>query len=190
MMRALALCLIAAPPAPALADAWCEDIWIARNAFFARAGHCFGSVLGREVFGNAGCTGSLPTLAAEDAEAVAHLQRLEQDMGCAVPTDRPPSARLRERAARLARLRDIPVPDEYGWACHGYRGPGMVLRSGASDTAPEIGRAGPGTVIGSDHQWRGKWLYVTVKTEPGGPILADGWTRDTVRPGACEHEAG
>lgn len=189
-MRAFAFVLMASIPAPALADAWCEDIWIARNALFHRAGHCFGSPLGKGLFGNAGCTGSLPALAPADAEAVAHLRRMEQDFGCALPVDRPPSARMREQAASLARLRDIPVPDEYAWACHGYRGPGMVLRSGASDDAPAIGQAGAGALIGSDHQWRGDWLFVRVRAEPGGPILAEGWTRDTVRPGDCEQEAG
>lgn len=193
-MRMPALILTAVIPVPALADAWCEDIWIARNAIFDRAGHCFGSRLGTDLFDNTGCSGSTPPLAPDDAEAVAHLRRLEQDMGCAVPTDRPPSARMREQAARVARLRDVPVPDEYGWACHGYRGPGMVLRSGASDAAPEIGRAigqaEGGPVIGSDHQWRGDWLFVTVRPEPGGPILAYGWTRDRVGPGDCAQEAG
>ncbi|HMO09183.1 MAG TPA: DUF4453 domain-containing protein [Paracoccaceae bacterium] len=189
-MRPALLTLMLCLPAPAAADAWCEHLWITRNAFFHRAGHCFGSVLGQELFGNAGCKGNAPALAPDDAEAVAHLRWMEGEHGCRVATNRAPSSRMRAEAARIAALRDIPVADIHGWACHGYRGPGIALRSGASDDAPVTGQVTAGQTMGSEHQFRGDWMFATVSSGPGTPRLAEGWTRQRVQPGECEQEAG
>lgn len=190
LMTTLFPALLLALPGPAAANSFCEDLWIARNTLFHRAGHCFASPLGEALFGNAGCNASGSALSAEDTEAVNQIRWMEGQFACRVDTGRAADERMRAEAARLARLRDIPALDEFGWACHGYRGPGITLRSGASDKAPVTGQVTAGQTMGSEHLLRGDWMFVTVSHGPGTARLAEGWTRQRVQPGECEQEAG
>lgn len=190
MHRAMPLlCLLMVLPMPARADPWCETLWLTRNAIFHRAGQCFASPLGQALFDNSRCIGTAQ-LAAADAAAVADLRRMESERGCRVATDRAPSARMRAEAARLARLRDIPVPDDFGWACLGYLGAGLTLHSGASFDSPVTGQAMAGTMIYSEHLLRNGWAFLVVTAVPGGPALAEGWTQDRIARGQCREEAG
>lgn len=190
MRTALLIVMALAPAAPASASAFCESAWVARNAMFHRAGHCFSGRLGQELFGNAGCAGTNPALSAADAAAVARTREIEAMAGCRIVTPRSPSAAMRAEAARLARLRDIPAPEEGGWACLGYRGPGLALRSGASADSPMTGTVGSGAFVWSEHQGRGDWTFFTASDGPNRPILVEGWTREGIRPGECDQEAG
>ena len=53
-------------PVQAWALEICDDLWLTRNLIFDRAGYCFGSVLGKSVFDNEGCTPGVPELAEAD----------------------------------------------------------------------------------------------------------------------------
>ncbi|QYK39880.1 MAG: DUF4453 domain-containing protein [Paracoccaceae bacterium] len=189
-MRRAILTVLLALPVPAGADTFCEDLWIARNTIFHRAGYCFGSALGQGLFGNAGCIGTSPQLASADAEAVDQIRLMENDAGCRVATTSAPTARMRTEAARLSRLRDIPAADHNGWACLGYTGPGLTLRSGASADSPVTGQATAGQFLFSEYLLRDGWKFVVATTGHGRPTVAEGWTRDTTAPGECLEEAG
>lgn len=194
MRTALVIAAIVLPtlalPTPARAEAFCEDLWIARNTMFHRAGFCFSSVLGRALFDTTRCTGTTPRLSPADAQMADHARWMEAELGCKVDTARPASARMRNQAARLARLRDIPVADEFGWACHGYRGPAFDLHGGAGAETPVIGQALPETTLFSEHLLRNGWAFVVARDPATGATLAEGWTPRRTASEECRFEAG
>lgn len=189
-MRRLILSVFLVLPAPALADTFCEDLWIARNTIFHTAGFCFGSTLGKALFDTSRCTGTSPALPPDQADMVDHARMIEADLGCAVDTTRAPDARMRAEAARLLRFRDVPVPDVYGWACHHYRGAAFALLSGAADDAPATGSAPTGATLTTGHRHIGDWVFVTARDPATGALLVEGWTRHKTRSADCLHEAG
>ena len=187
---AAACTLVAALPAAAQPIDWCEERWVARNTIFHRAGFCFSSALGQQLFGNAGCTGTNPVLTPADREAVDAIRAQEQAAGCRVNTSRGPNASMRRMAAEMAMLVDVPAPDEFGWGCLGYRGPAMPLRAGASPAAPVIGMVEPGQFVYSQHLGRNGWTYFVASRTPGGPMVAHGWSPRGIQQGGCDQEAG
>lgn len=70
------------------ARASCESIWIERNRIFDRAGHCFSSTLGKEVFNNSNCRTRNPRLNQSDQAWVDEIKRGERRFGCNVNTSR------------------------------------------------------------------------------------------------------
>lgn len=187
---ALAALLFWAPAeAPAASD--CDTLWVTRNLFFHRAGHCFASTLGQQLFGNAGCTTTQAQLAPADSAAVARMRALEGHLGCHVNTAAAPSAAQRAVLARLSRLIDIPEPDEFGSACWGWHGPGATLHAGASASSPVIGHIATGQSLLYSHWPRNGWEFVQVSNGPGTPVIAEGWTQGLpIGPQICEMMAG
>lgn len=189
LLAAFAVAALAAA-SPAAASAYCEDLWVSRNTIFHRAGFCFSSALGQQLFGNAGCRGTDPQLSAADRATADAIRAREQEAGCRVNTSRGPSPAMRQMQTAYAMLTDIPAPDEFGWGCLGYRGAPLTLRAGASEAAPPIGTASRGNYIYSQHLRRGNWTYYVVLDRGGGRQVAHGWTRQGIPPGSCEQEAG
>jgi hypothetical protein len=185
----LALALGGAVPACAVTD--CDELWVTRNYLVHRAGHCFSSALGQQLFGNAGCHTTSAVLAPIDAAAVARMRELESSFGCRVNTAAAPNAAQRAVLARLSRLIDIPEPDEFGLACWGWMGPGATLHAGTSAASPVIGRVVTGQSVLFDHWSRNGWNYVTISNGPGTPVVAEGWTNSLpVSPQLCTQMAG
>lgn len=97
---------------------------------------------------------------------------------------------MQAEAARLSRLRDLPVPDDFGWGCPGYSGPPLTLRSGASDASPVIGQAMPGLFLYSEYLRRDGWTFIVARRGSGGMTVTEGWTRDAIRSSDCIEDAG
>ncbi|MFN3938790.1 MAG: DUF4453 domain-containing protein [Gemmobacter sp.] len=189
-MRSIALAMLLALPLPAAATPFCDQLWITRNMMFHRAGHCFSSTLGQQLFGNAGCTGTNPALPAADREAVARMRELELQTGCRIDTGRGPSAGQRQIHAKLARLIDLPEPDEFGYACWGYHGAGFTLHAGTSVASPLIGVAQTRQSLFYGYHRKNGWHYIEVSNGPGTPVVAEGWAPVIPAPGMCDLEAG
>lgn len=78
MLRFAAPLFAVLTPLPAVADA-CDEMWFIRNLHFDRAGYCFGSTLGQNIFDNAGCTGKDVQLSSEAQKSIAFIKEME---GC------------------------------------------------------------------------------------------------------------
>ncbi|HHK73550.1 MAG TPA: YARHG domain-containing protein [Rhizobiales bacterium] len=59
----------------------CNDLWYARNAIYARNGHCFKTRRGRAAFGR-GCFAPYGRLGRADQREVNRIQALERRQGC------------------------------------------------------------------------------------------------------------
>lgn len=68
---------------PASGDEFCEGLWRARNAVFARNGYCFESPKAQAVFGK-GCFAPYGKLTPADEAIVATIKSLERDGNCLV----------------------------------------------------------------------------------------------------------
>ncbi len=66
---------------PARADEFCDGLWRARNAVFARNGHCFESPKAQAVFGKA-CFPPYGKLSPADEAIVARKKTLEREGNC------------------------------------------------------------------------------------------------------------
>ena len=177
-------------PAAAAASPFCDLLWVTRNAVFDRAGHCFASPLGRALFDNADCTAARPALAPAEAAAVARMKALEDRAGCRVYTRRLPTPGQRAIRARLARLADLPEPDEVGCACIGYRGTPVDLHAGASQASAVAGRAQPGQSPVFNYRPRDGWHYLIATGGPDGGTYREGWGRIDISEDLCRQQAG
>jgi hypothetical protein len=170
------LTLILAPlAAAAQVNPFCEEAWVTRNILFDRAGHCFSSTSGQQLFDNANCVAANPAMSVPDTEAVAYIRSLETETGCAIDTSRAPSANMRAIHARLAALVTVPVPDGLGSGCIGYGGGPVALYRGATTTAGPIGTVTAGQTVVFEHIPVLGWDYVTVRAVSGGAVVAHGW---------------
>lgn len=176
--------------APAAALDFCEDAWLTRNLIIDRYGYCFNSALGQALFDNSDCSTSQPNLSAQDAELVGLIRGGEEQVGCSINTGAGPSAAMRETHAFYNGLQDIPAADHLGWACWGYRGAPIPVRSGASDAAPVIGTLQPGQGMVSEYWPRGPFIFATIVTGPSGSTLAQGWMRAQISDADCDQVAG
>ncbi|MBM2577836.1 DUF4453 domain-containing protein [Jannaschia sp. Os4] len=164
--------ILAALAAPAAASDLCDDLWLARNATFAKHGHCFASPLARATFG-AACPGAA-TLPPRDAATVAMARAEERRWGCAVDTSVVRPLRVDALPLRL-RLEDQPIADGLESACIGWRGPAFPLRAGARPGADIVARAERGAVIGVAHASAVPgWSYYVVDLPDGREV--QGWT--------------
>lgn len=148
-MRFLTVVFLALTPVTALADALCDELWLTRNTVFDRAGYCFGSDLGKAVFGNSDCSTSSPKLSADDALTVAQVREVEEDFSCAVDTSRQ-SLDVDHVNLRRA-LNDLPVKTGYESMCIDYQGPALLLTVGRHPDAAFFGEIMPGDNIMFGH---------------------------------------
>jgi hypothetical protein len=175
---------------PAAALDYCEDAWLTRNLIIDRYGYCFNSGLGQALFDNSDCSTSQPALSAQDTELVTRIREGEAQVGCSINTGAGPSPAMREAHAFYNSLQDIPAADHLGWACWGYHGAPMPIRSGASDTAPVIGTLQPGQGMVSEYWPRGAFIFATIVTGPSGAVLGQGWMRAGITDADCDQVAG
>ena len=167
-MRALALALLAFPAA---ADDWCDDLWFARNAIMAEAGHCFASPLGRLHFG-ADCEGGGVSLSPRQARALETIRGEEAFHGCATDTSFARALSIPHMGLRM-RMQDQPARS-FESACIGWRGPAFPLRLNARADAQVVVEVPPGSNVGSHHvSGYPGWHFYTV-TLPTG-LEAAGW---------------
>ncbi len=178
------LCLVAGPAA---ADGYCDDLWFARNLVYANAGYCFGSPLGKAMFGNEGCTGKDVALSAQDQALVAEIQKLETMAECQVDTART-GMEIRDLAWRM-RMLDLPVPSYGASACFGWRGEARALFAARDETAAITGELLPGdTLMFAFEAEADQWDYVEVMRDEA--LVAAGWMRVQLGEDVCTELAG
>ena len=184
---ALILSLLAAP---AGAEVWdygqqaCNQLWFMRNLIMDRAGYCFGSALGQALYDNAGCTGTDVRPGPAASRQVQKIQKLEQQIGCKVNTGQ---SRLDlPLMAQIRRLRDMPLPDNGGWACLGWKAAAVPLYDGYGAGAKAIGQIAPGDRV--DFGFLPEGNRVAVVVSRGGKTLL-GW-KDVGVEASCTEEAG
>ena len=88
-------------PAPAAANT-CMTLWLERNAIFKSAGYCFGSKLGKGVFGNSGCHTKQPKISKSRQARVANIKKREKRLGCAAQKKNWSVQAVRRYAANLS----------------------------------------------------------------------------------------
>jgi len=191
MIRWILLFVSLAPGA--WANAYCAELWFTRNLIFDRAGYCFGSTLGQALFDNADCIGKNVTLDPVSQRKVAKIREIETWEECRVNTNGT-SLVFEDMEAKRALL-DLPVPDNLGSGCLGWRGTAIPLRTGHRAEAPVSGWLQTGDYILFDHYDEGDWLFITTyaPTAVGGwgPAKAMGWmTGVTMDNDACDNWAG
>lgn len=169
---------IAASPAVAQDDAFCQQVWLSRNTVMDRAGQCFSTPLGQAVFDNSDCVDGDIRLNPLDVEIVRLAQEVEQWAGCAVDTD---AARLMVDVlpfhARLMELFTVPVRSDGEFGCHGYTGPPVPLHTGISTNTTVLGMLEPGQTVTSAHSpLRGGWQYLEISNAAGLPVT-HGWAQ-------------
>lgn len=172
---------------PALADDTCHDLWFTRNLVMDRAGYCFGSVLGKAVFDNAGCSGKSVSLDRRTQALVSRVRGLEKDLACKVDTAQP--VLVLDDIDIRRRLSDLPVRDEFESACIGWRLDPLPLRSGHSAGAGIVGEIRRGDSVGFRHYAVDGWNYVTV-TDRNWRLKSAGWTDAAFGIDDCEQFAG
>lgn len=172
-------------PSPALALEYCEELWFTRNLEFHRAGHCFGSALGKAVFGTEGCTGSAELSAAALAR-VGRVREEEAKEGCKIDTSATslPIPLIEVRKA----LADPPFPSLFESGCIGWKPEGLALRSGRSAETPESGRIETGDVLLFQFEDAGDWSFVEVLR--GSEVVSLGWAQIEWTEDSCENFAG
>jgi hypothetical protein len=180
---------VASCPQVSLADAIesCDDLWFTRNAILHSAGYCFGSKLGRAIFGNKGCIGTQASLDAKAKRDVDEIRKWEKTHDCNVDTNSTqldiPDLSIRRR------LTDFPIPDGFAGGCT-WKGPKIGLYAGRSRSSAVIGRISSGDQLGYRHLPVGKWIYVTV-WDPGSNGIKDGgWLEASLDESDCRDFAG
>lgn len=187
----LALFLSMAPlAAQSQQFSFCETAWVTRNMIFDRAGHCFGSALGQNLFNNADCTVSGPTLSPELAEFVAWAREEETRVGCNLPTGQGAWPSIRAAFDFYNQFWTVPLPLDGGSACWGYHGAAVPVRLGASHDAPQIGSLSPGQSYVSVHFGAHNWDFITVMTGPSGQDIVTGWAQPEFALDVCDQVAG
>lgn len=162
---ALAVVLALAGPAPA--DVWdspeptCNQLWFTRNLIMHRAGYCFGSPLGKAMFGNAHCSGTEVRLSAGQSRQVAKMRAMEQATGCKVNT----AARhidVPVNIPAISRLRDLPLPSGGESGCRWAGGP-VPVYDGHTPGSKPIGEIHAGDVLGFSSMPEGNWTAAGIR---------------------------
>lgn len=190
-MRVLVLLTLGCTPAHA-ANIFCETAWFARNLFYAKAGHCFDTPLGRAVFGER-CEGAA-TLGPDAQRRIEEIRAYEvSGRGCTVNSENETFERLDALALRR-RLDVHPLRSGEESSCGDWRGEPLVLRAAPSSTARIVGTVEPGENIGYSHQWEGSWEMVEVyapRPDARSELVALGWLDGgTVDNALCGFMAG
>lgn len=164
-MRHLPMTLILCAAAlPAAAQDVCEDLWFTRNLIFDRAGYCFSSNLGRAIFDNAGCIGNDVEPDPAEQWIVDAILAREALLDCDVDTTAR-SLDFPDIEVRRAMI-DLPIRDEFGSGCIGWRGAPIALHTARDAGAPVIGWIGPGEDIYFGFDQIDGWDFVINSTDP------------------------
>lgn len=175
-------------PVSLQAETFCDDLWFTRNLVFDRAGYCFGSPLGQAVFGTDNCsTGSL-RLTPADKQLVDRVKAKEAEFQCQTDTKRR-RVEIEMLSLRKA-LQDLPVLTGYESACIGWVGEEIALRSGHSDTAPQIGRVARGDTLLTSHELGPDAAWEFLQVQRDNQTISMGWAKLTSDQWNCEQYAG
>ncbi|MEL7098669.1 MAG: YARHG domain-containing protein [Pseudomonadota bacterium] len=91
----------------------CMGLWLERNAYFANKGYCFGSALGKGVFGNSGCHTKSPQMSSSETRRINQIKSRERALGCAAQKSRWSAAEVRAYARRITEgSRPAPAPQQ------------------------------------------------------------------------------
>jgi hypothetical protein len=183
-MRRLLLLLLALLPAPAAAQAYCEELWFTRNLLFDRAGHCFSTALGQAVFDNADCRGKVVLQGAE-ADTMRRLLGLERAAGCRVDTRR---GWVEVAHIGLRRqMGDLPIPLRDSRGCT-WSGEVLPLRLARDAGAVVSAAARPGDRLTFSFEDAGGWRYAELRRE--GRVIGAGWTEAGPVTAGCSADGG
>lgn len=185
-MRLTLLAIFAATSAQS--EEICNDLWFARNGMFDSAGYCFGSLLGKSLYDNKGCTTSNPILSVSDRQKLSLIEQREAELGCKVDTSKTAFELTALHFRKL--LRDQPVRSDYESSCIGWKGQAVEVSTGPSSGKP-IGTIEAGDSVLYSHFEEDGWFYVTVWSPPGFQRLkVAGWLPDLDDVQVCEDYAG
>ncbi len=184
-MRAV-LIVLALLPAPAAALEICDDLWFTRNLMFHRAGYCFGSELGKTVFGNEGCEQGGVELGPEARKLVDRILLMEKEFECDIDTGQDFLAVpvIEERKGII----DPPLATETESACVGWKGERLVLRTERSEDGLVSGAARPGDTLLFQFEDVDGWSFVEV--QQNGIPAGLGWAQVEIGEDSCEMVAG
>jgi len=164
----------------------CDDLWFTRNLVFDRAGYCFGSELGKAVFGNEGCVKGPLELDDASVKLVARLRGLEKDWNCKVDTSQSFLAvhAIEQRKA----LVDLPMPTGGESGCLGWLGERIVLRAERKDTGAVVGAVRIADTLLFQFEDVDGWSFVEVLQNdiPAG----QGWAKLEISNKTCAGLAG
>jgi hypothetical protein len=160
-------------PLPSFAADGCEDVWFTRNLVMDRAGYCFSSTLGQELFDNSDCVGRSVQPDPYGQQIVQQILAIERQHGCRVDTNRV-WLDLPDIAFRRV-LRTHPIRDEFESACLGWTGEVTPLYDGFSEPFRQIGQITAGDVVSFSHIPVAEWTYVTTHTQGFGALKSAGW---------------
>lgn len=159
-----------------------------RNLIMDRAGYCFGSALGQALYDNGDCVGKQVSLSSAQSRQVQSIQQLEHEIGCDVNTG---SRRLDvPRIESLRRLKDMPLPDNGGWACIGWQGATVPLYDGYTEGASVIGQIRPGDRLDFGFIREGDWRAVVVSSGASGGSGTMSWANFGSAEPPCATSAG
>lgn len=151
--------LLALIATPAFSTDICDDLWFTRNLVFDRAGYCFNSQLGQEIFDNTGCTTNSPQFSPKDAKLVALVKQREQFWECRATTSRK-TLDVDLLQTRM-QLQDLPVINEDNlFACHQWQGPKITLRAAHNAASDSLGKAQNGDELFFSHDDIDGWMFV------------------------------
>lgn len=184
-MRILLISLFFMPSA-SLALEYCDELWFTRNLVFHNGGHCFGSPLGKAVFGNEGCKEAGVELKAEEKAFIARVREQEAAESCKVDTKREalPVVMLEQRKG----LVDLPFPTLYESACIGWLGDRVSLYTARDSQGEVAGGIRKGDTLLFQFEDVGDWSFVEVTQN--GISASMGWAKVKFDEESCAMVAG
>ncbi len=185
-MRWLLLSVLALASGPASALEICDDLWFTRNLLFHRAGYCFGSALGRAVFGNEGCVPGPVELYPADVPLFRMVKAREAEWACKVDTSRTVLA-VPDLETRKAQI-DPPLATGYESGCIGWKGERLPLYTARHLDSPVVGAAHEGDTLLFQFEDVDGWTFVEV-SQSGVPV-GMGWARFQMTETSCDAFAG
>jgi len=187
-MRWILICA-ALLPAPAAALEICDDLWFTRNLMFHRAGHCFGSVLGKAVFGNEGCKPGGAELDDAAAALVVQVRAREAEWDCvAQPVDTGQDFLAVPVIAQRKALVDVPLASGYESGCIGWKGAPLALRNARDDGAEVTATVRADDTLLFQFDDVGDWSFVEIQQD--GIPAGLGWAKVMLDDKVCEMLAG
>lgn len=184
-MRVLLAALVVLP-APLQALEYCDELWFTRNLMFHKAGYCFGSALGKEIFGNESCAPGRVTLSEGALAIVDRVRAAEANEGCQVDTTR--SALDISMLNWRKLMVDPPIPSLFESSCIGWTAEPIELFSARDASSEPTGVAEEGDTLLFQFEDEGGWSFVEVLA--GGEVASVGWTDVVWSEATCTAVAG